>query len=220
MFQGLSADAYHYLWEIGLNNNIEFYQATKERYRNSLYEPLCRLADALAPTVADIDDRLSTRYSHVVSRLRRDTRFTRDKSPYRDHAWLHFRLPGVRSSECFVLYAEFERESYGYGIGMYGPQPELMQAMRERMLARPNTFLSMVSEPAFAAKFHLQGESFKRTRYQDMPEALRPYLNMRSISFCFSSPELKRTMRPELADEIIEAFEQLRPVYRFLAGLD
>lgn len=220
MFQGLSADTYHYLWEIGLNNDIAFYEATRDRYRSSLYEPLCRLTDALAPTVNSIDDRLSTRYTHVVSRLRRDTRFTRDKSPYRDHAWVHFRFPGVRSSECFVLYAEFYRESYGYGMGMYGPQPEIMHAMRERILARPQTFLSLVQDAAFADRFQLQGESFKRQRYQDAPEALRPYLNMRNLSFCFSSPELKRTMRPALADEIIDAFELLRPVYRFLTGLD
>lgn len=220
MFLGLSEDTYRFFWELGFHNDRTFFDANRARYKSVVYEPLCRLTDALSQTVSDIDDRLSVRYTHVVSRIYRDTRYSHDKSPYRDHAWLGFRLPGVRTGAGFVIYAEFERESYGYGMGMYAPNPELMQELRDRMLARPKRFLELVSEPAFAARFAVEGEAFKRPRYMDAPEGLRRYLNMRSLSFCFSSPELQNTLRPELADEIIEGFELLKPVYRFLMGLD
>jgi len=220
MFNGLSEDAYRYFWEIGFNNNRTYYLSTKDHYRAVVYEPLCRLTDALASAVSEIDNRLSTRYTHVISRIRRDTRFSKDKALYRDHAWLAFRLPGVRTSECYVLYVEFERESYGYGMGMYAPNPTLMQPMRERILAQPQRFLSLVSEPAFSEKFTAQGEMYARARYKEAPEAVQPFLNRRSLSFCFSSSDLKRTMCPEITDEILESFICLKPVYRFLTGLD
>ena len=220
MFNGLSEDFYRFFWEIALNNNRAFYLANAEHYRTNVYEPLCRLVDMLAPVVSNVDERISMRYGHVISRIRRDTRFTRDKSQYRDHAWLAFHPPGLRTSDCFVLYAEFSREDYGYGMGMYAPRTELMQAMRERMLARPGKFLSMVQDPGFAGRFRIQGEAYKRPHYSDVSETLRPYVNMRSLSFCFVSKELRNTMLPAFAEEIIMAFRQLGPVYRFLMGLD
>ena len=37
---------------------------------------------------------MELRPNRIVSRINRDVRFSRDKSPYRDHIWLSFRRPG------------------------------------------------------------------------------------------------------------------------------
>ena len=118
------------------------------------------------------------------------------------------------------MYAEFERECYGYGMGMYAPDPAQMGAMRERMRAMPEKFLALVSEPRFAARFRVEGEAYRRPKFTDGDPALLPWLNRRSLSFCFSSPELSRTYSPAIAEEIADAFLLMRPVYRFLMGLD
>lgn len=221
-FNGLTEDTYRFFWELAFNNNRAFMEQNRARYRESVYEPLRALTDALSPTVLAIDSRLSTRYTQVISRINRDTRYTHDKSPYRDHAWLGFRFPGVRTGAGFVIYAEFERESYGYGMGMYAPNPEVMNELRARILARPALFASLVDEPRFHSLFTLEGEAYKRPHYTDAdaPKPVLPYVNLRNLSFCFSSNDLSRTMRPEIADEIIDAFLTLKPVYRFLLGLD
>ena len=122
-------------------------------------------------------------------------------------------------SESFCIYAEIEREGYGYGMGMYAPDTALMQSLRDRMLARPKLFLSLVNTKEFAKTFTLEGVSYKRPKYPDAGE-LSPYLNMRSISFCFRCAELKNTLEPSLAQEIEHGFLLLKPVYRFLMGLE
>lgn len=219
-FQGLNEDSYRFFWELAFQNNREFFEANRERYKQNVQQPLLLLAEDLLPDALEIDPGFSQKRNVIVSRIRRDTRYTKDKSPFRDHAWLSFRPPEKRLSECFVLYAEFEREAYGYGMGMYGPDAVRMQQFRERMLARPALFLSLVNDPAFRQKFRLMGESFKRPRFLDASEEIRPWLNLKYLSFQFSSPELSRTMRPELVEEIREGFALLKPVYRFLMGLD
>jgi uncharacterized protein (TIGR02453 family) len=220
VFQGLSEDTYQFFWEIAFNNEQSFYEANKERYKKSVYEPLKELAIALTPIAQQIDGDFNIRPSSVVSRIRRDTRFSKDQTMFRDHAWLGFRRPGSMLSESLVVYAEFEREGYGYGMGMYGSNPELMRAIRPRILAKPQKFLSLVNDPAFAARFEVMGDLFKRPRFTDAPEGVMPYLNRKGLSFCFSSPNLKNTLSPEIADEIIEGFRLLKPVYRFIMGLD
>ena len=218
-FQGLSEDTYRFFWEIAFQNNREFFEANRERYKRVVQEPLFLLAEELLPTALEIDPGFSPKLSNIVSRIRRDTRYTRDKSPYRDHAWLGFRPPMQRVSECFVIYAEFERDAYGYGMGMYTADSARMRQFRERMLARPEQFLSLVGDPAFTQRFALVSEAFKRPRFAGANEALQPWLNLRRLSFQFSSPELSRTLRPEIADEIREGMLLLKPLYRFLMGL-
>ena len=218
-FTGFTEDTYRFFWELAFNNSRAFMEQNRARYRTVVYEPLRALTEVVSPTVLEIDDRLSTRYSQVISRINRDTRYSLDKSPYRDHAWIGFRFPGVRTGAGFVLYAEFERESYGYGMGMYAPNSELMQELRDRMLARPKLFLDLVSAHKFAERFSVQGEAYKRPHFPDAPEALQPYVNLRNLSFCYSNREISNTMCPEIADEVIDGFLLLKPVYRFLMGL-
>ena len=215
-FAGFPEEMYQFFWEIAFHNYESFYRENKERYERNVRTPMRALAAALLPTALEIDPKFSTNLNIIVSRIRRDTRFTKDKSPFRDHGWLSFRYPGMYLSECFVLYAEFEREHYGYGMGMYGPNPNMMQPFRQRMLDRPELFLSLVSDPAFTAVFEPNGESFKRKRYLDADERLQPWLNRKNLSFSFRSPQLAKTTKPEIADEIREAFLLLKPVYQFL----
>lgn len=205
--------------ELAFQNNRTFMQENRERYETYVRTPMRQLNAILSPVVKEIDDRLDTNPSRVISRINRDTRYTIDKSPYRDHMWLGYRMPDSMVSENFVIYAEFERESYGYGMGMYAPNAPMMQKIRANILARPQTFLSLIREKSFADMFALEGVMYQRPKFTDVPKELLPYVNRKSMSFCFSSPALKRTVTPEIADEIIAAFRVMKPVYRFLMGL-
>ena len=177
MFQGLNEDTYQFFWEIAFNNEQSFYEANKERYKKNVSEPLKELAIELTPTAQEIDRAFNIRPSTVVSRIRRDTRYSRDKTMFRDHAWLGFRRPGGLLSESLVVYCEFEREGYGYGMGMYGSNPELMREIRPRLLAKPQKFLSLVNDPAFTARFETVGDMFKRPKIteEELAKLVRAY---------------------------------------------
>ena len=99
MFSGFTQEAVDFLTDIRFNNNQTFYEANRERYETYVKAPLRALADEMAPVVQLIDPRLDTRPGHTMSRIRRDTRFTKDKSPFRDHVWLGWRYPGESRSE-------------------------------------------------------------------------------------------------------------------------
>lgn len=219
-FTGLHEEMYHFFWELAFNNNPEFFEANRDRYVREVKEPLTALAEALLPTALEIDGRFSTKTSSILSRIRRDTRYSHDKSPYRDHAWLGFRLPGAAISDGLTPYAEFEREYYGYGMGMYYADPQLMQSFRARMLEEPDRFLSIVTNPAFTARFAESGDSYRRPKFTHATEALVPWLNKKRLSFTYTSAQLSRTTKPELLDELVEAFLLLKPVYRFFMRLD
>ncbi len=218
-FQGLSEETYKFFWEIAFHNNVEFFEENRARYKAVVQQPMLALAEALGPVAGDIDPNFNLRPSSVVSRIRRDTRFTKDKSPYRDHMWLAFKYQDKRLSEGFVLYTQFEREGYSYGMGMYSPMPELMSKFRARILARPSLFLALLGDIEKAG-LSISGEEYKRRRFPDAPEALQPFINKKSISFNHFDPDVKKTFSPDVTEEIKAGFLAMKPMYRFLMGLE
>lgn len=218
IFSGLTEDTYRFFMEIGFYNDRAFFEANRERYKKSVQEPLWQLAQLIAPAALEVDPNFETRPSRVVSRIHRDTRFSKDKSPYRDHAWLGFKHPQTATSEEFVLYAEFNIDSYGFGMGMYAPSAARMADIRSRILAHPSAFLEAADAPQMQ-KFKLVGETYKRPKHPEAPQELQKWLNRKSITYCFVSPHVKNTYTPAIVDEICEGFLALKPLYRLICGM-
>ena len=93
MFQGYNDETFEFFMAIGFNNNVDFFHSNHDWYLRGVREPSLRLAEALSPVIEEIDDSLERRPNRVVSRINRDIRFSKDKSPYRDYIWLSFHRP-------------------------------------------------------------------------------------------------------------------------------
>ena len=117
MFQGFTTEADRLLGDIRLCNTQQFYDENRERYEKYVKAPLRLLSDEMAPVVQLIDPRLDTRPVRTMSRIRRDTRFTKDKSPFRDHVWLGWRYPGESRSEGFGMWWGFGPDWMSWGCG-------------------------------------------------------------------------------------------------------
>lgn len=218
-FTGLTQDAYRFMFEIALRNDKAFFEENRRRYEQVLKRPMLQLAGELAQAALEVDPAFQVNPVKVVSRIHRDTRFSKDKSPYRDHVFFSYKHMDKRISESFVLYTEFEKNSYGYGMGMYCPQPAFMEQVRGRILARPSLFLELVDTLLQTSKFVVQGADYKKTKCPDAPPALWPWLDKKMFSFCYFSPAIERTMTPALVEEIKAAFQTLTPLYRFIQGI-
>lgn len=89
-FDGFSQEAPRFLLENRMNNSKEWYEEHKHVYRKYVYEPFVELVKELSPAMKEIDSSIITVPSKIISRVRRDTRFTKDKTLYRDNAWIVF----------------------------------------------------------------------------------------------------------------------------------
>ncbi len=217
-FSGFCPDTYLFLMELGFENNRAFFDANRARCRAVVQEPMRALASALCPLALEIDPDFNTRMTSMVSRMNRDTRFSKNKLPYRDHAWLCFKHREEAVSECFGIYFEIQPSGYGYGVGMYAPVPQVMAPFRARVLADPARFLALAASVE-AAGMRLEGELYKREHFPDAPEELRPYLNRKSIGWSFFSKEVKRTLDPALQGDLEDALRLIKPLYRFVMGM-
>lgn len=218
-FGGFSAETFRFLLEIGFNNNTEWFEANRKRYEQFVRDPMRQLAAALMPKALEIDSGFNPSLNASVSRIRRDTRFTRDKSPYRDHMWIGFRYPHTRISEGCTLWFEITPQQYDYGCGFYSSTPAFMAAYRKKLLAAPTGFLEL-AHALEARGFVYSGESYKRDRFPDAPSELKPYLNVKTFAWMKTIPGVRELIAPSnILDVLTAEFTALTPMYRFLQSV-
>lgn len=217
-FQGFSDETFEFFMAIRFNNNREFFQANRDWYLRAVREPALRLAEALGPAVEALDDGLERRPNRVVSRINRDVRFTNDKSPYRDHIWLAFRRPAQERTTTLAAYFEITDRGGTCGVGFYGENRPLMDALRRDMLVNPGTMLALAA--GLEGEFALYGDAFRRMRVPpELPEALVPWYLKKGLYLEKEIPQFSILKSESLADVVGAAFARLTPVYRYIANL-
>ena len=174
VFKGFTAEADRFLHDIRFNNSQQFYDENRERYEKFVKAPLRLLCDEMAPVVQLIDARLDTRPMRTMSRIRRDTRYTKDQSPFRDHVWLGWRYPGESRSEGFGMWWGFGPDWMSWGCGCYAGDKPLMDALRLQIRRDPDSVRAVLAHPRLKDRFDLYGEAYKKLKVpEDVPEDLR-----------------------------------------------
>jgi uncharacterized protein (TIGR02453 family) len=99
-----SREIFRFFRELGRNNHKPWMDANRERYRSVVVEPFRMLLDRLGPVAQKLNPRfvVSGRVGQNFSRINRDIRFARDKSPYRTQMYLFFSEPDAATGQLYV----------------------------------------------------------------------------------------------------------------------
>ena len=90
MFQGFNSDLLSFYADIRFHNEKAFMDAHRKEYYQKVRDPFYAFIAEMAPVMLSIDPDMEVRPAKCLSRINRDTRYSRDKSPYRDHHWVAF----------------------------------------------------------------------------------------------------------------------------------
>lgn len=224
MFQGFTDETFEFFMAISFNNNTEFFHDNHDWYLRAVRQPCLELAGALSDVIEEIDDDLDRRPNRAVSRLNRDVRFSRDKSPYRDYIWVSFHRPMERLGFHEVrdpmpgFYFDISANSSSFGMGSYGENRPLMNGLRRRLLSEPEAFLEALRPTR--DDFTRYMDAFKRMK---LPENLRPgvadWYPVRSFYLQHDIGDFGLLKSPALVDYIAEGFRKLKPFYRYLVSI-
>jgi len=218
MYDGITTDAIFLLSQNRFENSKEFYEANKAKINDGIVMPMRQIVSALAEDMAKIDEKFTILPNRAVSRVRRDTRFTKDKSLYRDHMWLSFE----RSKQEFQNYPGFwfevTPEGYGYGMGYFAPTPAFMDFQRGILLAKEKEFLKAAAK-ALKTGAELAGEEYKRKKPGDYSEAISPYCNRKDIYFPKTVAGHENLADERILAELRGNYREMADVYRFFVGV-
>jgi uncharacterized protein (TIGR02453 family) len=218
-FPGFSRKTFTFLRDLGRHNDKAWFETHRSVYEEHVLTPLRDLVNDLADFMLGIDlsFEVSPAVGKTISRIYRDTRFSQDKSPFRDCMWLTFK----RSAKDWARYVpgyflEINPTWYRYGLGFYDAAPDLMARFRHQIDDDPQSFLKAVAWFAKQDVFVLEGERYKRPIGQDKPEPIRTWYQYKSFYLTCNRRIDEAILSPKFANQLMKHFGMAAPLYHYV----
>lgn len=217
-FKGFSAKAFWFLRELEKNNDRQWFAGHKEVFEEQVRWPMVELVRR----VSDELRRLAVEYvpekpEKAIYRIYRDTRFSKDKTPYKTQVSAMFQHRRIAKNRGAGLYFEVTRKHVGIAGGLYMPEPEQLQAVRKYMVGHWQELGKLCGAGALVKRFGaVQGESLARVPKgfeADSPAA--EWLKRKQVYF-YMERDAKLARSGAIVKELVSGFKLLLPMVEFL----
>ena len=168
-----SPELFSFLAELRANNNRDWFADNKHRYEEYLLEPALEFIAEFAPRLEKISPhiRADARPSGgSLFRIYRDTRFSKDKSPYKTNLGIHFRHELAKDVQAPGFYLHLGPDGVFAGGGIWHPGTTGATRIREAIVDDPGRWRRATRTGAFAKRLELGGDSLKRVPSWADPE--------------------------------------------------
>ncbi|MBP7051936.1 MAG: DUF2461 domain-containing protein [Phycisphaerae bacterium] len=218
-FRGFSRKTFSFLRDLKRNNDKAWFTAHRAVYEEHVLQPLRDLVTDVSDFMLGIDlsFEVAPAVGKTISRIYRDTRFSKDKSPFHDCAWIVFKRSGKDWARYVPAYfLEIAAKSYRYGLGFYDAAPDLMARFRQQIDDNPESFFKAVGWFDKQKVFTLEGQRYKRPVGQDKPEPIRTWYGCKSFYLTSEHKIDDAILSPKFADQLMDHFGLATPLYRYI----
>jgi uncharacterized protein (TIGR02453 family) len=215
-FTGFPPEAIAFLVDLAANNDRAWFNPRKAQFEMLLKHPLEALCEVLA-------ERFEARGIGLTSdrrspfRIYRDTRFSKDKSPYKTAVSAQFPTVGVDGGP--GGYFHLEPGEIFTGGGLYRPPTAVLAAWRRIVDAEPGAVHAALDDPGFVALFgrlHAEEELARVPAGYPKDHPDGDLLRLKDLIFTrrLSDADVRS---PDLPDILCDGFEAAAPVFALLA---
>ncbi|MEM7048431.1 MAG: DUF2461 domain-containing protein [Acidobacteriota bacterium] len=156
---------FDFLRELKDNNNRDWFQANKKRYEDDVKAPALQLISDFGPrleTVSRHVDAIPKAVGGSFFRIYRDVRFSKNKSPYKTHAGIHFRHKQAKDVHAPGFYLHLEPGQVFFGAGIWHPDSATLKQIRGAIVERSAAWKKAASHYGEDSGFQFEGDSLKR----------------------------------------------------------
>lgn len=159
----LNQDFLQFFIELAPNNNKAWFDENRKRYETNVKKPFHALVEELLQRLkASVHPEIDTNPSKAIFRINRDIRFSKDKSPYKLQMSAHLSPHGRKEMNYPALYFEAGPEKLAIYSGLYMPDKQVIEKVRDKIATQSSTFKALYTEKAFVDVFgEIQGEKSK-----------------------------------------------------------
>jgi uncharacterized protein (TIGR02453 family) len=225
-FAGFQPEAIEFLVDLAANNERSWFQPRKAEYERLLKEPLEALVSTLDDRFAERGIPLQADPRRSVFRIYRDTRFSKDKSPYKTNVGASLPwVEGGSGADDVVhgngAYFHFQPGSMFAGGGMWMPDRSRLEAFRQAIVDDPDRVRAALEDRAYLATFGpvSSHETLKRVPPgypADHPMA--DLLRYKDVTFGRALTD-EEVLSPSLPEILADDYATAVPVFRLLAEL-
>lgn len=224
-FDGFPKDALRFLAELKKNNKREWFEANRARYEASLLEPSRAFVTAMGKRLLGISPfiRAEPKVNRSLFRINRDTRFSKDKSPYKTHVGILFWEGARKRMACSSFYFHLEAQRLMVGVGIYMLPKELLEPYRQAVVdEKRGPALHRVIQKLGGLTFGRTGCGLPVDRYKRVPRGFdadhrfADYLKFKGLHAGVEDSIPKELHSPAILDYCMERFEQMAPLHHWI----
>ncbi len=165
MFSGFPKQAQSFFKELKKNNNRPWFAENKERYEALVLQPALEFVAAMERPLKKLSPFFTAvpkKSGGSIMRIYRDTRFSKDKTPYKTNLGIHFRHEAGKNAHAPGFYFHIDAERAFMGGGIWQPDAEVLEPIRFLIDDAPDRWKKIKSKKDFRETFSLEGSSLKR----------------------------------------------------------
>lgn len=220
-FSGFPAGTVTFFQELAAHNERSWFEANKARYQADVLDPARAFVEALGERLLAVAPGIIAdgRMNQSLFRIYRDTRFSKDKTPYKTNLGLWLWEGARPRMECSGFYFHLEPSSLMLGVGMYELSKPLLLAYRAAV-DDAGEELAEIAARIEAAGARLGGQTFARVPQgfaKDHPHAA--LLRHGGLYAAVEQAVPAELHSPALVDWCFERYERLAPLHRWLNGM-
>lgn len=185
-------DTFRFLDELAMNNERAWFEANKHRYEALVREPALTFIRAMAAPLAAFAPSFSAEDKKVggsLMRVFRDTRFARDKTPYKTNIGIQFRHHVARDVHAPGFYVHISPTDNFIAMGMWRPEPPILLGVRTKIATEPERWSAITSHDGLAEAGLELGDGDKLTRVPKGFDKAHPLAeDLRRTTFTLHAP--------------------------------
>ena len=216
-FRGFAPEGLAFLRELKSNNDREWFTPRKQIYEEQVRLPMIELVRAIHGEMLRFAPQYVGEPAKCVFRIYRDTRFSKNKIPYKTNVAASFRHARAGRHEGAGYYFSVSPEEIEVGGGIYMPAPETLLAVRQRIAESHEEFRSRFGSAKVKKLMgELYGDSAARAPKGFDPE--HPAIDLlKRKQFClFSTLDASLATTQKLCAEVVKRLEAITPFIEYL----
>jgi uncharacterized protein (TIGR02453 family) len=210
---------FKFLRDLKRNNNREWFTEHKSRYEQDVRDPAVELVRQFEKPLAKAAPMLRAipkGHGGSVMRIYKDTRFSKDKTPYKTNVGISIRHQANKDIHAPGVYIHLEPKECFVGAGCWRPESKVLAAIRSAIDEDPKAWKRARDNKAFQKEFDLVGESLK-TSPRDYPNDHPMIEDLRRIDFIAIAPLTEADlMSDKIVSLLLDRVKKAKPLMQFL----
>lgn len=220
-FAGFDKPFFAFFRDLAANNERDWFEKNKPRYKEAVVAPCLSFIEAIGPRLKKISP-------HFVAdprpnggsmfRIFRDTRFSKDKTPYKTHAGLQFRHDFGKDAHAPGFYLHLEPKQVFFGGGVWMPDAPALGKIRDAIVAKTPAWKRARTAASVVETFGDLSEGDPLTRAPKGYDPEHPMIDdLRKKSFFLTTTAtISQAGDPKFVDQVAGAYADARPLMKFL----
>ncbi len=233
-FAGFRQDSFDFFADLAANNNTAWFKANRDRYDQHVLGAFRGLLVALEPFLMKLDPHFETagKTNRNFSRINRDIRFSKDKSPYKSNYYLYLFDSRYERGDRGRFYVGLSADCVTAGFSIYagavfnrrqseGPPPQsaLESVFRKRVASQHKLFDGLLEDIVRKGRYETYWHRLEKGDWAQHPGLPRQDEDWQTLQAWIVRkvflPTSRGVQTPAFAKQVERIFADLYPLYVF-----